>query len=80
MSSFVGNLPNSPIVVEGYSDQGSPAQQFRDSQQRAAVVQEYLQGRFQLNPKLVGSIPLGASPPESTGKADWSGVALVLLP
>jgi outer membrane protein OmpA-like peptidoglycan-associated protein len=80
MSGFVPYLPNSPIMVEGYSSQGSPDQQFRESQQRAAVVQEYLQARFQLNPKLVGRIPLGDSPAESSGKKDWSGVALVLLP
>jgi hypothetical protein len=69
-----------PIMVEGYAELGSPDKQFRESQLRAAVVQEYLQARFQLNPKLVGSIPLGDSPPESSGKKDWSGVALVLLP
>ncbi|HEY1758499.1 MAG TPA: MlaD family protein [Bryobacteraceae bacterium] len=80
MSAFVPDLPNSPIVVEGYADQGSPDEEFRESQQRAALVQQYLVARFQLNPKLVGSIPLGDSPPKSTGKADWSGVSLVLLP
>jgi outer membrane protein OmpA-like peptidoglycan-associated protein len=80
MSAFVPNLPNSPIMVEGYSDQGSPDQQFRESQQRALVVQQYLEARFQLNPKLVGGIPLGDSPPQSSGKKDWSGISLVLLP
>jgi phospholipid/cholesterol/gamma-HCH transport system substrate-binding protein len=80
MSAFVPNLPNSPIVVEGYSDQGSAADEFRESQQRAAAVQQYLVARFQLNPKMVGSIPLGDSPPKSSGKTDWNGVSLVLLP
>ncbi len=80
MSAFVANLPNSPIMVEGYSDQRSPDKQFRESQQRAAMVQEYLEARFQLNPKLVGSIPLGDSPPESSGMKNWSGISLVLLP
>jgi hypothetical protein len=80
MSEFVPNLPNSPIMVEGYSNQGSPDEQFRESQLRAATVQQYLQTRFQLNPKLVGMIPLGDSPPESSGKKDWNGVSLVLLP
>jgi outer membrane protein OmpA-like peptidoglycan-associated protein len=80
MAAFVPNLPNSPIMIEGYSDQGSPDQEFRESQQRAAAVQDYLEARFQLNPKLVGRIPLADSPPESSGKRDWSGVSLVLLP
>jgi phospholipid/cholesterol/gamma-HCH transport system substrate-binding protein len=80
MSAFVPNLPNSPIMVEGYADRGSPDEEFRESQQRAAVVQDYLEARFQLNPKLVGRIPLGDSPPESSGKKDWNGISLVLLP
>jgi hypothetical protein len=80
MSAFVASLPNSPIMVEGYSDEGSPDNQFRESQKRAAAVQQYLLARFQLNPKLVGSIPLGDSPPQSSGRKDWSGVSLVLLP
>ena len=29
---------------------------------------------------MVGAIPLGDSPPKSTGKQQWDGVALVLLP
>jgi phospholipid/cholesterol/gamma-HCH transport system substrate-binding protein len=80
MSELVPYLPNSPIMVEGYSNKGSPDEQFRESQQRAAAVQQYLLARFQLNPKLVGMIPLGDSPPESSGKKDWNGVSLVLLP
>jgi hypothetical protein len=80
MSGFVPYLPNSPIMVEGYSNQGSADEQFRESQQRAAIVQQYVQARFQLNPKLVGMIPLGDSPPETSGKKDWNGVSLVLLP
>jgi MlaD protein/OmpA family protein len=80
MSAFVSYLPNSPIMVEGYSGQGSPDEQFRESQLRAAAVQQYLQARFQLNPKLVGMIPLGDSPPDASGKKDWDGISLVLLP
>ena len=80
MSAFVPYLPNSPIMVEGYSNQGSADEEFRESQQRAALVQDYVQQHFQLDPKLVGRIPLGDSPPKSSGKSDWNGVALVLLP
>lgn len=80
MAAFVSDLPNRPLIVEGYSEQGSPDEQYLKSQQRAAAVQKYLVARFQLKPDLVGEIPLEQTPPESTGKKDWDGVSLVLLP
>jgi outer membrane protein OmpA-like peptidoglycan-associated protein len=80
MSAFVSDLPNRPLIVEGYSEQGPPDEQYRKSQQRAAAVQQYLEARFQLKPDLVGEIPLESSPPEASGRKDWDGVSLVLLP
>jgi outer membrane protein OmpA-like peptidoglycan-associated protein len=80
MSAFVPDLPNNPIMVEGYSDQGSPDEEFLKSQRRAAEVQDYLEARFKLDPRMVGKIPLGDSPPKSSGKKEWNGVSLVLLP
>ena len=80
MADFVAYLPNRPIVVEGYSERGTPDERFRRSQQNALAVQRYLQARFHLAAPLVGAIPLADSPPESTGKQQWDGVALVLLP
>jgi hypothetical protein len=80
MAEFVPDLPNRPIVVEGYSARGSPDERFRRSQQHALALQRYLQTRFKLAANLVGEIPLGDTPPKSTGKQQWDGVALVLLP
>jgi len=80
MADFVPDLPNRPIVVEGYSERGSPDERFRRSEQHALALQRYLQTRFKLAANLVGAIPLGDTPPDSTGKQQWDGVALVLLP
>ena len=80
MADFVPNLPNRPIVVEGYSESGSPDERFRRSQQHALIVQRYLQSHFKLTASLVGAIPLSDTPPESTGKQRWDGVSLVMLP
>jgi hypothetical protein len=80
MADFVPDLPNRPIVVEGYSERGSPDERFRQSQQHALALQRYLQTRFKLAANLVGEIPLGDTPPDSTGKQRWDGAALVLLP
>lgn len=80
MADFVPDLPNRPIVVEGYSEHGSPDERFRRSEQHAIALQHYLETRFKLASDMVGAIPLGDSPPKSTGKQQWDGVALVLLP
>ncbi len=80
MAAFVPDLPNRPIVVEGYSEHGSADERFRLSQQYARTVQHYLKARFKLAENMVGAIPLGDTPPKSTGKQQWDGVSLVLLP
>ncbi len=80
MADFVASLPNRPLMVEGYSSEGSPDERFRRSQERALAVQRYLQTRYKLAEGLVGAIPLGDTPPGQTGKDKWDGVALALLP
>jgi outer membrane protein OmpA-like peptidoglycan-associated protein len=80
MAGFVQSLPNNPLMVEGYSNQGAPDKMYRVSQARAREVEKYLQSRFKLNPKYVGSIALGNSPPPDTGRDSMDGIALVLLP
>ncbi len=79
MSSFVPYLPNSPIMVEGYSTQGPPSEHFLHANQRAAEVRGYLEKRFALNPKSIGAMPLSDSPPPETRKTVWNGIALVLI-
>ncbi len=80
MAGFVKDLPNNPLMVEGYSNQGAPDKMYRVSQKRAQEVEKYLSSRFQLKPKYVGSIALGNSPPPGVGRDSMDGVALVLLP
>lgn len=79
MSKLVRYLPNNPIVVEGYSTDGSPDQQYLASRQRALEVRQYLLQHFHLDPKAVGIMPLANHPPEETGKQSWDGVCLVLV-
>jgi hypothetical protein len=80
MAGFVQYLPNSPIMVEGYSSEGSSDDTFRKSQQRAMLAQAYILRQFSLDPKYVGAMPLTDSPPSKSGKDKWDGVALVLVP
>ena len=46
-------------MVEGYSQDGLVAEQYLVSRARAALVRDYLIGRFHLDPDAVGLMPLG---------------------
>lgn len=79
MAALVPYLPNNPIMVEGYSSQGAPDQQFILSRQRADDVRAYLESSYHLDPKFLGAIPLGDHPPHRTGRDQWDGVCLVVV-
>ena len=79
MSDLVPFLPNNPIVIEGYAQQGPADQRYVSSRERASDVREYLESRFHLKPKLVGIMPLGNPPPPQTGKSTWDGICLALV-
>ena len=66
-----------PLIVEGYASSGSPSEELVQSRRRAALVRNYLQLHFHLEPKNTGIIALSSTPPESTGKTTFDGVSLV---
>jgi phospholipid/cholesterol/gamma-HCH transport system substrate-binding protein len=70
-------LYDKPLIVEGYASSGSPSEELVLSRRRAAVVRNYLQLHFHLQPKDTGIIALSSTPPESTGKTTFDGVSLV---
>ena len=74
MADFVPDLPNRPIVVEGYSGRGSAAERFRRSQQYARTLQRYLQTRFKLAAEPGGRDSTGRHPAEVNGESS-SGTA-----
>lgn len=78
MWSLVPQLPNNPIMVEGYSAGSNPDQAYLTSRQRALAVREYLESHFHLSPELVGVMPLGERPRLGVGRSSWSGVCVVL--
>lgn len=80
MAGFVQHLPNSPIMVEGYSSEGTDDDKFRTSQQRAILAQAYIVRQFSLESKYVGAMPLTDAPPAKSGKEKWDGIALVIVP
>jgi phospholipid/cholesterol/gamma-HCH transport system substrate-binding protein len=68
-----------PIVIEGYRDGGAAADQLRLSRTRAMIVRQYLQDRYQLDPRNVGVVALKNSAPKGTEHATWDGVCIVVL-
>jgi outer membrane protein OmpA-like peptidoglycan-associated protein len=79
MSNFTSLLPNKPLMIEGYSNSGSAADEYRVSEERAEAVRDYLMSRFELKPQYTGTMPLSDSPPEQTGQSSWDGISLVML-
>lgn len=79
MAKLVPYLPNSPVVVEGYSTEGQASEQYLVSQQRALAASQYLEAHFHLKPDRMGVMPLGDRPPQQTGRKEWNGLCLVLV-
>jgi phospholipid/cholesterol/gamma-HCH transport system substrate-binding protein len=79
LAPHLPRLVDAIMVVEGYSNQGSRAEQYVVSRTRAALVREYVIERFQLDPDTVGVMPLGADAPGSPEGSTWSGVALAVF-
>ncbi len=67
------------IVVEGYSNQPSVADQMAASRSRSLIVAHYLEKRFHLSAKNIGLMPLNATAPPLAGKDSWDGACIVLL-
>jgi phospholipid/cholesterol/gamma-HCH transport system substrate-binding protein len=68
-----------PIIVEGYSNQASAANEMVTSRSRSLIVVHYLEKRFHLSPKNIGVMPLNATAPPSSGKDSWDGACIVLV-
>jgi phospholipid/cholesterol/gamma-HCH transport system substrate-binding protein len=65
-----------PVVIEGYSDAGDPADQLAHSYNRAFLVRTYLQARFPFVTKNLGVMPLSSTPAPGLGHDHWSGVCI----
>jgi phospholipid/cholesterol/gamma-HCH transport system substrate-binding protein len=68
-----------PIVVEGYSNQTSAANEMVMSRSRSLIVARYLEKRFHLSAKNIGVMPLNDTAPPSSGKDSWDGACIVLV-
>jgi len=80
MATFIKYIPANPLVVEGYATAGSTDERFRQARYRAAIVREYLLGRYGLLQQHTGFIALGGEAKDSpNGQERWDGVAITLF-
>jgi phospholipid/cholesterol/gamma-HCH transport system substrate-binding protein len=83
INQIIGTVKNSvidqPIIVEGYSNQASAADEMATSRSRSILVAHYLEKRFHLSARNIGLMPLNATAPPSSGKSSWDGACIVLL-
>ncbi|AXC12205.1 hypothetical protein ACPOL_2901 [Acidisarcina polymorpha] len=77
-SQGIGLLKN-PIIIEGYSNDPAPVVQLLQAKERAVLVRRYLENRLRIEARDIGTMPLQATPPQSSGKTIFDGACIVLL-
>ncbi len=73
MATFLQYTKDRAVIIEGYAQGGTVAEQFLASRERATKVRDYLVKKFTLSPEHIGVMPMGSA----GGEGD--GIALVLL-
>jgi phospholipid/cholesterol/gamma-HCH transport system substrate-binding protein len=79
LAQYGESVVASLIVVEGYSDGASPADELALARHRSIAVREYLQNHFQLSPANLGEVSLMNLPPAGSGHPTWDGICIVVL-
>jgi phospholipid/cholesterol/gamma-HCH transport system substrate-binding protein len=79
MAKLLDRSRTRPIVVEGYASEGSEADHFTRSHDRAQRVKQYLMRAFFLRPNYIGVMQMGAVPSHEGDGRFWQGVSLVLF-
>jgi len=74
------SVMDQPIIIEGYSNHASAADEMATSRSRSLLIAHYLEKRFHLSTRNIGLMPLSGTAPSSSGKDSWDGACIVLLP
>ncbi len=78
-AQFVGSLPDHPMVIEGYSLEGTPSKKYLQGRDRGNLVRRYLEQHFHAANQSIGTVSLSGTPPEDSGKSSWDGVCIAVL-
>jgi phospholipid/cholesterol/gamma-HCH transport system substrate-binding protein len=73
------SIIESPLIVEGYSNDGNLVDGMEVSRHRSLLVRSYLVKRFQLVAGNVDSVALQNQPPKGVDHSTWNGVSIVVL-
>ncbi len=80
MSQFIRYPKDSPLVVEGYArGEATNDARFLLSRSRAALVRDYLVGKFGLDANYVAAMPMGREAVDSPDGDSWDGVGLAIF-
>ena len=79
IAPYLDHLAGSVLVIEGYAQRGTRDEQYLFARARAAIVRDYLIGKFRLDPQATGLMPLGGEAKDSPDGKPWDGVALAVL-
>jgi len=79
MSQFLEYIERNPFVVEGYAQEVTADERYLISTARAALVRDYLVGKFKLDPSYVTTMPMGARAEESPTGNTWDGIGLAVF-
>jgi phospholipid/cholesterol/gamma-HCH transport system substrate-binding protein len=78
VESFGDSIFKHPLVVEGYSDAATPADELAGSYARAQIVRNHIEAQFPFIAKNVGVMPLSETPPPGLEHDHWSGVCILV--
>lgn len=78
VESFNDSIFKHPLVVEGYSDAATPADELAGAYAHAQIVRNYITTRYPFVAKNVGVMPLSETPPPGLEHDHWSGVCILV--
>jgi phospholipid/cholesterol/gamma-HCH transport system substrate-binding protein len=79
LAPYLDRLGDSVVMIEGYADQGTEDERYLGSRARAVAARDYLIGKFHLDPRSTGAMPLGSETTGSPQGTRWSGIALAVF-
>ncbi len=79
IAPYLDRVADGVLMVEGLASDGGREQQFLVSRARAVTVREYLIGRFHLEPRSTGVMPLGSDLSSDAPAKAWDGIALAFF-
>jgi phospholipid/cholesterol/gamma-HCH transport system substrate-binding protein len=79
LTQYGDSIIESPVIVEGYSNNGDLVSRMAISRYRSLLVRSYLVKGFQLVPGNVDSVALQDQTPKGVGHSTWNGVSILVL-